>query len=152
MGETAMSAAGNSWLNKTRSTEWLLATCACAWGVAILQPEAAFSLPAYKMLSELLRETTWGAMALIIGVSRYLGLFINGWWFRSPLIRAAGTLTSGVFWISLFILIYAASNKTGAPLAAGSYFYPVFFIFEGWCLAAAGYDMQKNGSLSVRSR
>nr|USU32871.1 hypothetical protein NG677_04005 [Methylobacterium sp. OTU13CASTA1] len=145
-------ASGTSSLNRTRSTEWLLSVCAVLWGWAILQPEVAFTLPAYHLMAELMTESRWGALAILIGSLRILGLGINGFWRRSPLLRAAGTLASGLFWMCIGVLIFAASSKSGSPLAAGSYFYPAFFAFEGWCLAAAGYDMQKNGSLSVRGR
>ncbi|MDR7036093.1 hypothetical protein J2X36_000829 [Methylobacterium sp. BE186] len=134
-------------LNKTRSTEWLLAFVAIAWGYGVLSPSAVFELPAYRLFGELMRETAWGALAVSIACLRLVGLAINGWWRRSPLIRAVGSLLSGLFWLALCVLMFAASAKKGATLPAGVHFYPVFFVFEGWCLAAAGYDVQKNGSL-----
>lgn len=139
---------GMTSLNKTRSTEWLLAFLAIAWGYAVLRPGAVFDMAAYRLLGELMRETAWGALAVMIGCLRMLGLAINGWWRRSPLIRAAGSFCSGMFWLALCVLMFAANARTNAALPAGVHFYPVFFFFEGWCLAAAGYDMQKNGSLS----
>ncbi len=143
---------GMTSLNKTRPMEWLLACCAIAWGFAILQPGDLFEIPSYRLLGLIMRETTWGALAILIGCMRCLGLGINGWWKRSPIIRALGSYVSGFLWLSLCILQFAAAKKGGIYLPAGVYFYLVFFVFEGWALAAAGYDMQKNGSLSVRRR
>lgn len=143
---------GMTSLNKTRSTEWLLACCAIAWGCAILQPGELFEISSYQMLGLIMRETTWGALAILIGCLRCLGLAVNGWWRRSPILRALGSYASGFFWLSLCILQFAAARKSGLGLPPGVYFYIVFFGFEGWCRAAAGYDMQKAGSFSMRGR
>ncbi|MBA9071838.1 hypothetical protein FHR71_005630 [Methylobacterium sp. RAS18] len=143
---------GMTSLNKTRSTEWLLAVLLLLWGAEIMRPAPVFEAPVYGLMRELLRETTWGAIAIIIGALRLLGLGINGWWRRSPLIRLVGSLGSGLFWMALCVLMFTANRKFGGYLPIGvTAFYPVFFIFEGWCVAAAGYDMQKNGSLTYRS-
>ncbi len=143
---------GMTSLNKTRSTEWLLSLLLLGWGVEIMRPSVMFDAPVYGIMRELLRETTWGMIAILVGAMRCLGLGINGWWARSPLIRMTGSLCSGLFWMALCVLMYASNQKFGGYLPIGvTVFYPLFFVFEGWCVAAAGYDMQKNGSLSYRS-
>jgi len=141
----------NSPLNKTRSTEWMLATILLLWGVEIMRPGVVFDVPIYGVMKALLRESTWGAIAVVIGALRMLGLGINGWWRRSPIIRCIGSLFSGLFWLTLCVLMLWGHQRAGGYLPIGvTAFYPVFFLFEGWCVAAAGYDMQKVGSLSTR--
>lgn len=139
-------------LNRTRSTEWLLSICMFLWGVKIMQPLTEFDAPVYGVMKLLIRETGWGAIAVTIGALRMLGLAINGLWRRSPVIRAFGSFCAGLFWLAVCVLMWMGNQRYGGYLPVGvTAFYPVFFLFEGWCLAAAGYDMQKNNSLSYRS-
>jgi hypothetical protein len=143
---------GMTSLNKTRPLEWMLATILLLWGVEIMRPTTVFDVPFYGVMKLLLRETTWGAIAVVIGALQMLGLGINGWWRRSPIIRAVGSFCSGLFWLALCVLMFMGHQRYGGYLPVGvTAFYPVFFLFEGWCVAAAGYDMQKNGSPSYRS-
>lgn len=141
---------GMTSLNKTRSTEWLLALCAIGWGWTVLQPGQLFEMPMYRLLSAVFRETTWGAIAVLIGMLRCVGLGINGFWRRSPLVRMAGSAASGLFWMVVAFLMFVSVREFNGTLPAGWVYYLIFFAFEGWCVAAAGYDMFKNASLSRR--
>lgn len=141
---------GMTSLNKTRSTEWLLALCALGWGWTVLQPNALFQEPMYRLMSAVFREPTWGCLAILIGTLRCLGLGINGLWRRTPLIRMAGSIASGLLWLTIAFLMFVSTGAFDAPMPAGWVYYVIFFVFEGWCVAAAGYDIFKNSSLSYR--
>jgi hypothetical protein len=136
-------------MNKTRALEWLLACLMIMWGATLLGPENFFDLPAYKVMSAVMRETTWGMLAVCFGTLRCLGLAINGWWRRTPIIRFVGSVFGGLGWLSIGFLMYAGSVVADARLQAGMGYYVLFFVFEGWCTLATGYDMHKNGSLST---
>lgn len=136
-------------MNKTRPLEWLLACCMIVWGVSLLRPGPYFDLPAYRVMATVAHETTWGMFAVCAGLLRCLGLAVNGWWRRTPVIRFAGSLFGGLCWLSIGFLMYAGSVVEDSRLPAGMGFYVVFFAFEGWCTLATGYDMNKNGSLST---
>ncbi len=135
-------------LNKTRSTEWMLACLLLAWGINVLRTEVFFDLPTYRVMGAIMSESRWGMIAVIVGLVRMLGLAINGFWRRSPLIRFVGAVAGGMAWMSIAFLMYAATFETAARLPAGYFFYMVFFVFEGWCVIATGYDIHKNGSLN----
>lgn len=136
-------------MHMTRPLEWLLAVCMITWGATLLRPEPYFDLPAYRVMATLARETSWGASAVCFGLLRCLGLAINGWWKRTPIIRFLGCFVGGMCWLSIGFLMYAGSVVEDSRLPAGMGFYAVFFVFEGWCTLATGYDMQKSGSLSL---
>ena len=135
--------------NKTRSTEWMLSCLLFVWGVNMLRPESFFDMPVYRIMGEVMTETRWGMMAVIVAILRCFGLGINGWWRRTPVIRFAGALICGLCWLSIGFLMLAAAYALNTRLPAGFGFYFVFFVFEGWCVLATGYDMFKNGSLST---
>lgn len=136
-------------MHMTRPLEWLLAMCMVTWGVTLLRPDPYFDLPAYRVMSTVMRETSWGAGAVCFGMVRCLALAINGWWIRTPLLRFAGCLVGGMCWLSIGFLMYAGSVVEDSRLPAGMGFYAVFFVFEGWCTLATGYDMNKTGALSA---
>jgi len=135
-------------MHMTRPLEWLLACCMIMWGATLLRPDPYFDLPAYRVMSSVMRETSWGSAAVSVGALRCLGLAINGWWKRTPLVRFVGAFVGGLCWMSIGFLMYAGSVVEDSRLPAGMGFYVVFFVFEGWCTLATGYDMNKSGSLS----
>ncbi|WP_019905727.1 hypothetical protein [Methylobacterium sp. 77] len=136
-------------MNKTRSTEWLLTCLLLAWGINMLRPESFFDLPVYRIMNDLMSETRWGMLTVIVAILRGVGLAINGWWRRTPLIRFMGAWVGGLCWLAIGFLMLASSYALDTRLPAGFFWYPIFFVFEGWCVLATGYDMFKNGSLST---
>ncbi|KQP61045.1 hypothetical protein [Methylobacterium sp. Leaf108] len=136
-------------MNMTRSTEWLLTCALLAWGANMLRPESFFDQPVYTIMNDLMSETRWGMCTVIVAVLRGVGLAINGWWRRTPVIRFIGAWVGGLCWLAIGFLMLASSYSLNTRLPAGFFWYPIFFTFEGWCVLACGYDMFKNGSLSA---
>lgn len=136
-------------MNKTRSTEWMLSCLLLVWGSSMLRPEAFFDLPVYTIMGSVMAESRWGMVAASVAVLRMVGLAINGWWRRTPVIRFVGALSGGLCWLAIGFLVLVGSYAFNARLPAGYGWYWVFFGFEGWCVLATGYDMFKNGSLST---
>lgn len=66
-----------------------------------------------------------------------------------PVICFIGALTGGLCWLAIGFLMMVASYALNARLPADFGWYSVLFVFEGWCVLATGYDMNKNGSLST---
>jgi hypothetical protein len=115
-----------------------------AWGVNVLRTEVFFDLPTYRVMGAVMTESRWGMGAVLVAVIRMVGLGINGWWKRTPIIRFVGAMLGALTWMSIAFLMFASTVDSAVRLPAGMYFYLVFFIFEGWCVLATGYDMFTN--------
>ena len=138
-------------LNRTRSTEWLLAFCLLLWGWAMLDPSTSFfEMPIYIVMKSLATESTWGIAAVSVAGVRLIALYINGWWKRTPIIRCAGAVLGGTFWLAIGLCMYFGSQITGQRMTAGLVFYLPFFVFEGWCVMSTGYDMVQEGLFGQR--
>ena len=137
-------------LNRTRSTEWLLACLLLAWGWQMVRPENFFDAPVYVVMRSVALESTWGMAAVLAAGVRLVALYINGWWRRTPIIRCAGAIIGGMFWLVIYTMMYFGAQAAGAKLPPGIIYYVVFFGFEGWCVVSTGYDMAKEGSFGTR--
>lgn len=137
-------------LNRTRSTEWLLACLLLVWGYQMVSPTNFFDGPTYVIMASIADESTWGVWAVLAAGIRLVGLYVNGWWRRTPIIRCFGAFLGGMFWLSIGSLMYMGGHATGAKLPPGLAYYAVFFVFEGWCIVSTGYDMAKEGSFGTR--
>lgn len=137
-------------LNKTRSMEWAFSCFLFAWGANMLRADAFFDLPAYTLMEQVMSESRWGTIACCVAMLRMVSLAINGWWKRTPLFRLIGSVAAGMCWLSIGFLMLAASYTVQAQLPAGFAWYAILFVFEGWCVAAAGYDIFRIGSLARR--
>lgn len=137
-------------VNRTRSTEWMLACLLLVWGYRLVSPEDFFDGPTYIVMASLGNEVTWGVAAMGCAMFRLMALYINGWWRRTPIIRCAGAIAGGSFWMLIGSLMYMGAHATGAKLPPGWAYYAVFFVFEGWCIVSTGYDMAKEGSFGKR--
>lgn len=137
--------------NRTRSAEWLLACILFAWGANVIRPNSSFDYPSYRIMVALMQESTWGMLAVLVSVARMAALFVNGTWKRTPLIRLFCAIASGLFWVSIFFLMFVGARGTEAILPNGFYSYLFYFGFEGLCTFSAAFDMQRKGALSLRS-
>lgn len=139
-------------LNRTRALEWLFATLLAVWGWALLAPGVTyFDLPVYTLMRQWAPEEAWGLAALAVSILRLFGLYINGWWKRTPIIRCACSIISGMFWLSIMGLMYLGAKVSGIALTPGYLYYGVFFVFEGWCVLSTGYDIQQEGAFGTRA-
>ncbi|MBO1020848.1 hypothetical protein IPV08_12800 [Methylobacterium sp. SD274] len=136
-------------MHMTRPLEWMLSCMLLVWGASMLRPEAYFDMPVYRIMGEVMTETRWGMLAVVVAILRAVGLGINGWWRRTPVIRFVGALMDGLCWLAIGFLMLVGAYAFNTRLPAGFGWYPVCFCFEGWCVLATGYDMFKNGSLSA---
>ncbi len=136
-------------MTSTRPLEWLLATCMVAWGVTMLLPPDRFEMGTYAYMAMLCTESRWGTISILLGLLRWFGLGINGWWRRTPLIRAAGAWAGILWWLAIGFLMWAAATEHGSVLPAGVVYYPVFVLFEAWALLSSARDMQRSRALSL---
>lgn len=143
MSEKPIHGNGNM-LNQTKPLEYLLAICSVVYGANLLMNTATFELLVYKLMAELFSETRWGMLAVIMGTTRVVAVAVNGRVFFTPLIRCFMSIATGMFWLTLLVMMIASAKLFGAKLPAGVAYYPVFFLFEGWCVVSAAYDMKKN--------
>jgi len=137
-------------LNRTRSTEWMLSCLLLVWGYKMVSPEEFFDGPTYIVMKALADESTWGLVAILCAGVRLVGLYINGWWRRTPIVRCFGAFMGGTFWLLIGSLMYMGGHATGTKLPPGLWYYGVFFAFEGWCILSTGYDMAQEGSFGKR--
>lgn len=131
-------------LNQTKPLELLFGALIAAYGSHLLMSSKVFDLLAYKIMSEIMTETRWGMIAVLIGVVRIVAVLVNGRVFYTPLIRCVLSILSSMFWLALVVMMVATASFFGAKLPAGVAYYPVYIGFEGWCVIASAYDMKRN--------
>jgi hypothetical protein len=121
-----------------RLAEWLFSLMMMAWGVWLLVPQwSTFVWPQYSALSAIAPEPVWGVWSVTIGAVRATGLYINGSWGRTPLIRLAGSSLGMIWWLVLIFLFLLAPQRNPP---AGYAFYPLFVVFEGICCWRSAAD------------
>lgn len=136
-------------MTQTRSVEWLLASMMFAWGIGLLLPGNTMSLPQYRLLSNLAPEFVWAAWSLSIGGLRFVALYINGSWRRTPLIRSACAIFGLIWWLLLCVLFMTANT---GPMPAGLLWFPVFIAFEGYSAFRSARDSYHSGALQRWAR
>jgi hypothetical protein len=107
------------------------------------------NIAAYQLMSTVMPESRWGLLAVSISLLRIIGLWINGWWRRTPILRLVGSLLSAMMWAAIAGMMWTAAAATGAALPGGFVWYAVFLAGEVVCCLATGYDMHRLGSLSA---
>lgn len=130
---------------QTRSVEWCLGALMVAWGLGLMLPGDTMDLAGYRTLGALAPEPVWAAWSLSIGGLRLLALFVNGAYFRTPLIRAACSLLGLVWWLVLGFLLKAGAGEGALPAAL--LWYPVFVTFEGYSIYRGACDSFHTGAL-----
>ena len=130
---------------QTRSVEWCLGGLMVAWGLGLMLPGNTMELPAYRYLGALAPEYVWAAWSLSIGGLRIVALFVNGAYFRTPLIRAGCSLLGLIWWLVLGFLLRAGGGEGALPAAL--MWYPVFVGFEGYSVYRGARDSFHTGAL-----
>jgi hypothetical protein len=84
---------------RERAIEWWSASMLCLWGAyVLLHPEMFTTLPSCQGMLLLAPQHIWGFLALVFGMVRLSALTINGFWYRTPLIRLATAFLSIFVW------------------------------------------------------
>lgn len=100
---------------QARSPEWVTGVGLSLWGASLIGPDQVFARPGFANLAALADETTWGFVALTVGIVRILALFVNGSFegFQySPHLRALTGFISCFVWTSIWIGL-VTSSPTG---------------------------------------
>lgn len=120
-----------------RVAEWIMAVIMIGWGLVLFHPDfdAAASPWAGTLFSGMFTRTTFGTACLVIGVSRFAALFVNGMWWRTPFIRLVMAFGANFLWLNIVFGLLAADNvNTGWPI------YPVFVVVEIYNAFRAAHD------------
>lgn len=114
---------------RIRRSEWLLACCMVALGLAYLLSPGMFESPYFSTMASIMPQKAWGTVVLSTGIMRLVMLWINGSWHVSPYFRAAGCILAGFLWLVLFV-----SFATSDGLVQSVGLWLTFFAFD--CCAA----------------
>ena len=129
----------------TRSVEWCLGGLMVSWGLGLLLPGNTMELSNHRYLGALAPEVVWSAWSLSIGALRLLALYVNGAYFRTPLIRAGCSCLGLIWWLVLGFLLKAGSGA--GPLPPALLWYPVFVGFEAYSVYRGARDSYCTGAL-----
>ncbi len=111
-----------------RAPEWILTGMMTAWGYGVLTHPGMFAEnPSFRGMSAILSQSTWGSIALLLGLSGLLGLGINGFWKATPFIRAASSAGRAFVWTQIQFGLMAAGMPT-----TGVYIYVGLLALEIW--------------------
>ena len=92
----------------------ILGLLAVAWGVALLDPVATFSLQSFAFLASLAPEDAWGTAAVLCGVGQMV-VTINGGW----RVRAIMGICDAMFWG--FIALGMGLSPGGSPVPVAQF-------------------------------
>lgn len=123
----------------TRTVEQMLAVALAVWAGACAAPTKMMNGPTFEYLLVIAPETTWGYIGVFFGLLRLFGLYLNGNWRRSPLLRFAGAMVGLIWWIIISALYWLAV-KNGAPDFPMRYVIFVFIYFEVYSCFRCGQD------------
>ena len=123
-------------------SEWVLAGIMIAWGWLLLAPGPAFAgNPEWTQMAAMMREETWGWLAIATGAFRLLVLIINGtfsrtWYGRwSPHVRGLASFLICFIWFQISFGLWASDAAT-TSLAV----YPGLFVLDAMNIVAALKD------------
>ncbi len=128
----------------TRVIEWQMTAALIIWGLRMLWGDEVFSTPAYVVLARLCSEEVWGLACLVVGLARFLALFVNGtfsdtWYsYYSPHVRAGMSFLTCFFWLTLSLAFFSS----GATYVAG-WMYLLFLCSEVWCSIRGAVDADR---------
>jgi hypothetical protein len=84
---------------RDRLSEWFLSVALIGWGFITLNSNGFFEHqePLYSILLQ------WGGLAVLVGITRFIFLIINGAWRPSAHIRALGCIFGCLTWGTLLL-------------------------------------------------
>lgn len=125
---------------RIRRSEWMLACCMVALGLAYLLSPGMFESPYFSTMAGIMPQKAWGTVVTSTGLMRLVMLWINGSWHVSPYFRAAGAMIAAFLWLTLFV-----SFATSDGLVQSVGLWLTFFAFD--CCAAYDAAGDARGSL-----
>lgn len=100
---------------KERALEWWSATMLACWGAYVLLHPGMFE--ALKVCAGMLMlapQHIWGFFSLVFGMTRLMALTVNGFWYRTPLIRLTTAFLSIFVWFWVEVgMVLADVPSTG---------------------------------------
>jgi len=125
---------------QARFAEWLNAGILFFWGMYVLMHPGMMTAPGvaalWTGLLSIASEQTWGMLALIVGLTRGMALYINGAHRRTPMIR----LIASFFSAFIITQIVVGMLNGGAP-NTGLIVYPALIIADIYSAFRASADM-----------
>lgn len=82
------------WSLDTRLLEFALALVMLTRGLVLVLPNQSMGEVVYGAYLDLMPEGAWAALHIAAGLFALAGLFINGNWHRSPVLRISGAIAS----------------------------------------------------------
>lgn len=139
-----------------RAIEWLMAGVLFTWGYYIVTHPQLFTAPETKALfSGMVRisdffgqpPVTIGLMAVLIGFTRGVALFVNGAVTKTPLVRLMTAFMSAYLWTSICVGLWLSDVAN-----TGLVVYPWFVFADIVSGYRAGYDLVIAESVAKQSR
>lgn len=119
-------------LQHGRALEWLTSAALLAFAITLALPgDTLLSSPSFSGFVDMGLDEAAIAMPISwIAASRMAGLYVNGAWRRSPLLRMVGAiLGAGIFAFlsTMFAMPYLTGQQPGLSTGAGVYLVLAFF-------------------------
>jgi hypothetical protein len=117
---------------RLRAVDWLLSAILVSWGFALFAINPAiWALPTFSGLSAIASQSTWAAVATLIGIARLCALFVNGAVQRSPHARLIGAALAIFIWVQLSLgMFYSALVGPGIAIFPWLAFADVFNVWR----------------------
>jgi hypothetical protein len=123
---------------RKRWTEWVLAYASLLIGALFLYgQDGLFVDPKYHELARVAPAWVWGLAFSVLGVSRFIVLYVNGLWPPSYMIRVILSIISLPLWYNLLLLYW--TNK-GIVLLPGVVLTQLPLLLEGSCIVFAVHE------------
>lgn len=87
----------------TKLAEWMGGLLLLCWGITLFLVDGIFDRPSYSGFSALMGQTAFAYTCFGIGLTRIIILAVNGGFSRSPHLRTAISLISGVFMVQMAV-------------------------------------------------
>ncbi len=115
-----------------RAIEWWSAGLMTSWGFAVLADPMMFSHnPGFVGMLRLAPQHVWGLVVLMSGMARLVGLTINGFWTRSPIIRWATSMIAIFVWFCVAVgMFYAPWFSVGVVVYTWHMFADMYSAFR----------------------
>ena len=120
---------------RVRAIEWLISGVLFSWGVILAGPTDIFGRAQFAELARVAPQHAWAMGCMLMGAARLAALIANGSWRRSPYVRMAMALGSGLFWLQIS-LGFVGSRVTTLGLAAC----PWFCLADLYSVGMAAFD------------
>jgi hypothetical protein len=147
-----------------RLPEWTNAFTMFAWGAYILLHPGIFATnPAYEAFVAMawtgaegaqrihLAENAWGLVAVLVGMIRAGALFVNGAYYRTPVIRVLTSALSAFVWMQIVIgLWHFGQPSTGLVMYSSAVVLDLISAYRAGCDAATAELTRRGNAGGVR--